>query len=82
MLGVMLREWARRAYDYVTYDWLTTLILAIGVLLVLGVSFGGGGSGAVMITTLCIGLVMGIMVAARQKSLTDREKQRPKRKRR
>jgi H+/Cl- antiporter ClcA len=77
----MFRDWMRRTYGYVTYDWLTTLIIAVGVALVLAIAFGGGGSGAVMITTLVIGVIMGIMVAARQKTLTERPKT-AKRKRR
>lgn len=76
-----MRDWFSQAYGYLTHDWLTTLILSIGVLLVLAISFGGGGSGAVMLTTLIIGVIMGIMVAARQKALADRPKQ-AKRKRR
>lgn len=79
--GRVIREWFSRAYGYVTYDWLMTLIVTVGVLLVLGIAFGGGGSGPVMVTTLIIGVIMGIMVAARQKALAERPKQ-AKRKRR
>jgi len=78
----MVRNWIGRLVGYVTYDWLITTIIIVGVALVLAVAFGGGDSGPVMVTTLIIGVIMGIMVAARQKSITDRENQRPKKKRR
>lgn len=77
-----MRQWWSRAYGYVTYDWLMTLIIVVGVLLVLGIAFGGGDSGPVMLTTLVIGVIMGIMVAARQKAITDRPPKQTKRKRR
>lgn len=78
---MVIRQWASRAYGYVTYDWLMTLIVTVGVAIVLAIAFGGGSSGPVMVTTLIIGVIMGIMVAARQKALTERPKQ-AKRKRR
>lgn len=78
----LMRDWLTRTYDYITYDWLITLIIAIGVVLVGLLAFGGGSSTAVMLTTLAVGLVMGMMVAARQRSLAARPKKRPARKRR
>lgn len=74
-----MRNWISRVVAYATYDWLITVIVVVGVLLVVGVAFGDGESGPVMITTLVIGLIMGFMVAARQRSIQNRPKTKRKR---